>query len=115
MVYPPSNTEIRNETKRQKNELKYYWKVYADSLDAVIKLERQKTKQNNSDNKADTKQNKSNNKVGKAKVKQDGKTDRKWVGWINGLMLGLGLGIILTIFVSWWIGAYRRKDNKSEP
>jgi hypothetical protein len=45
-------------------------------------------------------------------IKQEEKTERKWAKWVNGLMIGIAIGIIATILVSWWIGAYRRKDKK---
>ena len=42
---PKSKTEIRNETKQQKNERKFNFKMYSDSLDHALKMEKQRTAQ----------------------------------------------------------------------
>jgi hypothetical protein len=95
VVFPKSNVQIRQEERTKRKQ---------DTNDR---------KEHNSDNKAETKKNKSDNKLKKVETRQEEKTERKWAKWVNGLMVGLAIGIIATILVSWWIGAYRRKDKNS--
>jgi hypothetical protein len=102
---PKSNVEIRQDGRNYRAELRNDRKEHNSDNKA-------ETKQSKSKDKAETKQNKSDNKLKKVVHRQEEKTERKWAKWINGFMIGIAIGIIATILVGWWIGAYRRKDEK---
>jgi hypothetical protein len=111
IVYPKSKTEIRNETKQQKNELKFNYKMYSDSLKHSLKLEKQRTEQLEDSLRFNKRKYGTELRQLNKQFKQEEKTERKWAKWINGLMVGLAIGIISAILVCWWIGACRRRKK----
>jgi hypothetical protein len=105
--------KLRNERKENNSNNKFNWKMYSDSLDNALKMQKQRTAQLEDSLRFNKRKYGTELRQLNKQIKQEEKTERKWAKWINGFMIGIAIGIITTILVSWWIGVYRKKDKNT--
>lgn len=114
LEFPKSNVQIRQEEKTKRNQdnndrkennsdNKFNWKMYSDSLEAVIKLERQETKQLQDSLKA----KKAFNRIENRKMKHESNCWNWWDKLKFGVMVGVPC-FVLGFLIRWIIKLFKK-------